>query len=431
MSNILDKPLESVFGYITVLPGAFSAYRYIALANDKKGEGPLKEYFKGETLHHDPNADLWTKNMYLAEDRILCWELVAKRDSAWVLQYQRSAYAVTDVPDTAPDLISQRRRWLNGSFFAGIHSSFHFGYIYRSDHSIWRKWWLHVELFYQTFNMIFAWFGLGNYYIIFNILTTSLEDSSFGLTGIKYFNDVLKYYYIALLICCFLLALGNRPAGARKTYAFIMCSFAFITAYMLFAAGFITAKGIINARDAIEADGTSEFTLSDVFSNATFRNIVISLLSTYGLYLIASLIFFDVSTRSLHVGAPDLSLPCLSSCFQPAHMFTSFIQYLLLAPSYINVINVYAFCNVQDVTWGNRPEEKPSNDLGAAKLAAGADGKAELDVAVPTDEKDINAAYEDAVHVLESKSPKEVKTVNVEEAMTDSYRTIRTNVSAA
>jgi len=30
-------------------------------------------------------------------------------------------------------------------------------------------------------------------------------------------------------------------------------------------------------------------------------------------------------------------------------MFTSFIQYLLLAPSWINVINVYSFCNVQDV----------------------------------------------------------------------------------
>ncbi|TYJ53623.1 chitin synthase 4, partial [Cryptococcus floricola] len=46
MSNILDKPLESIFGYITVLPGAFSAYR-----NDEQGNGPLKQYFIGETMH--------------------------------------------------------------------------------------------------------------------------------------------------------------------------------------------------------------------------------------------------------------------------------------------------------------------------------------------------------------------------------------------
>jgi chitin synthase len=86
MSNILDKPLESVFGYITVLPGAFSAYRWHALQNDPKGNGPLKEYFKGETLESAPDADLLTKNMYLAEDRVLCWELVSKRQSKWILQ---------------------------------------------------------------------------------------------------------------------------------------------------------------------------------------------------------------------------------------------------------------------------------------------------------------------------------------------------------
>ena len=82
MSNILDKPTESreselklgssenptdrhflfllsVFGYISVLPGAFSAYRYIALKNDDMGRGPLASYFKGETLAgHD--ADVFT-----------------------------------------------------------------------------------------------------------------------------------------------------------------------------------------------------------------------------------------------------------------------------------------------------------------------------------------------------------------------------------
>lgn len=41
---------ESVFGYITVLPGAFSAYRYIALQNDSMGEGPLQKYFLGEKM---------------------------------------------------------------------------------------------------------------------------------------------------------------------------------------------------------------------------------------------------------------------------------------------------------------------------------------------------------------------------------------------
>ncbi len=97
MSNILDKPLESVFGYITVLPGALSAYRYHALQNDSTGHGPLSQYFKGETLHGQ-NADVFTANMYLAEDRILCWELVAKRDERWVLKYVKNCKGETDVP---------------------------------------------------------------------------------------------------------------------------------------------------------------------------------------------------------------------------------------------------------------------------------------------------------------------------------------------
>ena len=47
-----------MFGYITVLPGAFSAYRYIALQNDIRGEGPLQKYFLGETMVR-PCLVLW------------------------------------------------------------------------------------------------------------------------------------------------------------------------------------------------------------------------------------------------------------------------------------------------------------------------------------------------------------------------------------
>ena len=80
ISNILDKPTESFFGYISVLvrsipvlpthsiitrrfqPGAFSAYRWIALQNDKAGRGPLSSYFKGEVLN-GRDTDIFTSNM--------------------------------------------------------------------------------------------------------------------------------------------------------------------------------------------------------------------------------------------------------------------------------------------------------------------------------------------------------------------------------
>lgn len=112
MSNILDKPLESVFGYITVLPGALSAYRYHALQNDETGHGPLSQYFKGETLHGQ-HADVFTANMYLAEDRILCWELVAKRGERWVLRYVKGCTGETDVPGKSHPYYTVSTRFVN------------------------------------------------------------------------------------------------------------------------------------------------------------------------------------------------------------------------------------------------------------------------------------------------------------------------------
>jgi chitin synthase len=110
MSNILDKPLESVFGYISVLPGAFSAYRYTALQNDMNGHGPLEKYFLGESLHGGGEAGIFEANMYLAEDRILCYELVAKKEASWTLHYVSSAYGETDVPDSVSNTPWQSKR---------------------------------------------------------------------------------------------------------------------------------------------------------------------------------------------------------------------------------------------------------------------------------------------------------------------------------
>ena len=227
MSNILDKPLESAFGFISVLPGAFSAYRYVALQNDKAGNGPLEKYFAGEKMH-GANAGIFTANMYLAEDRILCFELVSKRNCAWILQYVKSATGETDVPDTMTELILQRRRWLNGSFFAAVYALAHFYQLFRSDHSFLRKIMFLVEFIFQTINMIFAWFQIGNFFLVFHILTTSLGDSNLlGTTG-NILGIVFEWLYLFTLLTCFLMALGNRPQGSGKAYMSMVVFWAFI-----------------------------------------------------------------------------------------------------------------------------------------------------------------------------------------------------------
>jgi len=161
MSNILDKSLESVFGFISVLPGAFSAYKYVALLDESPGSGPLSSYFRGEQLD---DSNIFEANNYLAEDRILCFELVSKKHEKWTLKYIKEAKAITDVPTGISEFISQRRRWLNGSFFASLHSILNWHKIYSTDHSIFRKFLFTIQFIYNVVNLIFQWFGLVNPY---------------------------------------------------------------------------------------------------------------------------------------------------------------------------------------------------------------------------------------------------------------------------
>ena len=109
---------------------------------------------------HGANAGIFEANMYLAEDRILCFELVAKRNCSWILQYVKSSTGETDVPDTMAEFIMQRRRWLNGSFFAAMYALAHFYQITSTSHTFMRKTMFMVEFTYQTINMIFAWFAI-------------------------------------------------------------------------------------------------------------------------------------------------------------------------------------------------------------------------------------------------------------------------------
>ncbi|ORY83474.1 chitin synthase-domain-containing protein [Leucosporidium creatinivorum] len=386
ISNILDKPLESICGYIGVLPGAFSAYRWRALQNDELGFGPLASYFKGEHLA-GYDADVFTSNMYLAEDRILCWEIVAKRGESWVLKYIKSAQGETDVPDTIAEFISQRRRWLNGSFFASTYALTHTFQIFGSSHSKKKIAVLLLQAIYNVFTLVFAWLGLGNYYIFLMVLTTSLEDPTFKLNHIDIANTIVQSVYMGTVIASFLVSMGNRPKANRWKYMVIMILFALTTAYMIGAAIFCVVKAVQNMAES-----------------AIFAQIVVSMISTYGCYVVASIIACD-----------------------PWHLVTCFAQYLLFAPIYINLLNIYAFSNLHDFSWGTKEQTTAEIDLGVTKKV----GKDTVDMTLPSDQTDIDAAYDLSLHSLKTRPmivPPPLSQKAKEEAVADFYQSVRTNV---
>lgn len=71
-----------------------------------------------------------------------------------------------------------------------------------------------------------------NYFIAFSILADAMEDPSFHLKGINIVNIILTYFYMGLLIMCFILSLGNRPQGSKWGYTAAFIGFAVITVYM-------------------------------------------------------------------------------------------------------------------------------------------------------------------------------------------------------
>src|SRR6266536_2846440 len=162
----------------------------------------------------------------------------------------------------------------------------------------------------------------------------------------------------------------------------------------MFASVFITVKSIQ------EEVADHKFTWTDIIKNQIFYTLIISLASTYVLYFLVSFLFFD-----------------------PWHMFTSFIQYLLLTPTYINILNVYAFCNTHDITWGTKGDDK-AEKLPSATLKPG--GK--VDVNIPTDDGDLNAQYEAEMRKIQVKAPPEKREMSASEKQVDYYKGFRSRV---
>ncbi|OMJ95080.1 hypothetical protein SteCoe_1619 [Stentor coeruleus] len=303
-SHILDKALESTFGFITVLPGAFSGYRLETLGiNDP--DGPLwGDYFL--SLKKPWSMDCYHANIYLAEDRVLCLALVSYKD--YVLKYVSKSKATTDPPQDFASLLTQRRRWINGSWFALLNSMRHWNRIWKSEHHCCRKAVFTFQLFYYVINALYSFIMVGGFYLALSIclrmqLTSTVTPGQRSGVG-----DMIITFYLLLLILTIILSLGSNSKDIETTLKFVSSVFSI---YMLVFIIFVVYLFFKNL-------------------NATAIWVPVSLtISGFVLILLLNNTIWEVS------------LGCL--------------QFILATPTYLNIFTIYAICNIHDCTWGNRP----------------------------------------------------------------------------
>ncbi|WRT68002.1 uncharacterized protein IL334_004977 [Kwoniella shivajii] len=308
MSNILDKPMESLFGYCTVLPGAFSAYRLILpgrrsypLFRDSREEESQLGFEIRQICSQRRRCvycDEVCANIQMAEWLILCCCLLAHA--------RRTNLAV-------------------GPFFAE-------------------------------------------------------ETRTDGGICVQRFElDVLLVFsreFLHLLLACFIFGMGNRPQGSPWKYKSTIYFFAVLTTYMLVAAVLCTVQAIKN------------------FDSPIFSRMVVSLVSTYGVFVASSLLALD---------------PC------------SF---------YSRQLNAYAYSNLHDLSWGTKGSDSiQESDLGAIQGV----GK-HVQVELVSAQQDIDIAYQDALDNIRLKGTRLTeeesggKKDNSEQDQKDVYANFRTNL---
>jgi cellulose synthase/poly-beta-1,6-N-acetylglucosamine synthase-like glycosyltransferase len=319
ISHYLDKAAESLFGFVSVLPGAFSAFRWEAI----KGE-PLRKFLLGNTLT-DSNTDYFppckVANKYLAEDRIMCLEIVAKRISkdnnqGYILRYVPGIKALTDAPMNLAQLIKQRRRWFNGSMFATFYVLNNMCRVCESGNSFFRKFFFMWLYLYMAVTTLVGYFIVGLFYASFSIFVRSIFSSDDCLS-VNHAANVLENLYLIFLFFCLILSVWVKVEWAEIHFR-VWCVFM----------GAFTILMIVSM--------VYFYFESDIASISVYFFIVLA-----ASYLSPLILNF----RSLRI----------------TDFIRGIIYVIFMSPTYININSVYAVSNIHDVSWGSREAGSDSN----------------------------------------------------------------------
>ncbi|CDW89133.1 chitin synthase 1 [Stylonychia lemnae] len=316
LSHYIDKSFEGCFGYQSVLPGAFSIFRWVAIK-----QKPLEQFFKGLDKSHLGLREL---NMFLAEDRIMCFEIVSQniiendmKQANYDLIYLPGAVALTDPPDLFWKLMAQRRRWINGANATFLHIFGNCGKFASSSHSLNQKIFYQINFLLMMISNFTGFIAPGLFYgsvssFLRFMFTSSDQINPFMIPN--FIENLIILIFIFLIITSF-----GMGKNIDEKYISILLK---LTTIIL---GCIYIFVII-------------FAFKEFFSS----------------FLSALLMLIFAATFFL----PPILFDRIRCCKNITLYFGSILVYISMIPLYMIVFQFYSYANLHDVTWGNRSASK-------------------------------------------------------------------------
>lgn len=332
----------SSFGMLPVIPGPCGFYRLDAIC-DKAKRAELKksllpviidssEFVKDQVIITVPHKekpgefidaiDFYLKtvslnpdetgmlvgSLLLAEDRVLSYAAVLKTKKHYHTKYESNAVFYFEAETNPTRLLQQRRRWINGTIAGYLWLIGNIGLLLKSQLYFYEKMVLTLLVFSQI--MMFSVVACG-----ISILTIGIRYPLMSFVKLeKLYVECIIIGYLAMYVI--FVYLHSSPTRKRKLYTFL---FDIITIVNVFVSLLLCLSLVLNA-----------------LQYENIMNVVIVGGNVVMPFIIATM--HDWTSLKL--------------------MLSSFIQYIVMLPTFTAYLSAYAFSRTWELTWGNRPSDK-------------------------------------------------------------------------
>lgn len=306
--NTFENTMQTLFGQVSYLPEQFSMIRWDILQDHNIKEN----YFKALL---DKDVGMIKANFFNSHERVMPYlisryHLFYRHGSSqkYSINYTHEARCEIEVPSDMLNFLKHKHGYINSSVCSLIRLVSSFGLLMRED-SLSEKILTFLQVIWSFFNLLFLWLSVGIFGVTFMVTLRDTYPDYADNYGFNILDYIILFYYVLILIVL-LMSIGSSAGSVKAYYTISIIWRAYI--FSLIAMFIYTHRKL------------------------EFRQDWIMWLLVAVALLILLVIWLYSAFRSI--------IFCL-------------VPFILMFPTYVNILSIYAMCNLHDCTYSKDPAD--------------------------------------------------------------------------